>query len=430
MLIDFAVTNYRSFRDRQVLSLVASNRDKTLPDNLIELDLPGLKNTKLVKSVAVYGANASGKSNLIKAMEFMRDFVEKSASELRPGEETGVEPFGLDPQKEQEPSEFEVIFIHEGVRYQYGFALDKKRVHEEWLIAYPQGQPQRWFERKYITESGKYDWHRGAKYKKDWENLKEKTRENALFLSIAAQFNHEQLTPVQQWFADYLFVIDFSSLDTDLLVRDTIRIMQEEESFYKLVNSAIISADLGITAVDVRKMIPEDISLSGQFSKEGREMIMRGLSEMDITLAFFTHRSRDCEGGIPFRQDEESAGTLKYFSLLGPWFYTMVYGYTTCIDEIAAQMHPSLVRMLIEMMHLPSENLGKSQIVLTTHDTTMLDTDLFRRDQIWFTEKNDEGATVLYPLTDYKPRPDEALQKGYLAGRYGAIPFLGDFPFK
>ncbi|HOE10079.1 MAG TPA: ATP-binding protein [bacterium] len=428
MLIEFAVTNYRSFRDRQVLSLVASNRDKTLPDNLIELDLPGLKNTKLVKSVAVYGANASGKSNLIKAMKFMRDFVEKSASELKPGEETGVEPFRLDSQKEQEPSEFEVIFVHEGVRYQYGFALDKKRVYEEWLIAYPQGQPQRWFERRFDPDSGKYDWNFGSKYKGERRSLKDRTRENALFLSVAAQFNHEQLSMVYQWFGVFLRFMDFSRSDPSF--DGTIRMMLAHKSLYDLVGAMITLADLGITEIQIQEFKPDEIPFPDAMPRDEREKTLRSLGDKKVVDIRMKHCMNGEEKGIYFSLDEESAGTLKYFSLLGPWLLTLKLGCTICIDEIAAKIHPSLVRNLIRYMQSPKVNLENAQLVLTTHDTTLLDVDLFRRDQIWFTEKNDEGATVLYPLTDYKPRPDEALQKGYLAGRYGAIPFLGDFPFK
>ncbi|HQO33141.1 MAG TPA: AAA family ATPase, partial [bacterium] len=301
------------------------------------------------------------------------------------------------------------------------------RVHEEWLIAYPQGQPQRWFEREYDKEKCAYEWRFGSKYRGERESLKDKTRDNALFLSVAAQFDHKQLSMVYQWFGVFLRFMDFSGYD--LPFGNTIAMMLGNKSVHDLVGAMMRTADLGIAEVDIR-VKPDERPFPDVMPGDDRNEMPRSLGGkkgVDIRMKHFMNGK---ENGIYFSLDEESAGTLKYFSLLGPWLMTLKLGCTICIDEFAAKIHPSLVRNLIRYMQSPKVNLENAQLILTTHDTTLLDTDLFRRDQIWFTEKNDEGATVLYPLTDYKPRPDEALQKGYLAGRYGAIPFLGDFPFK
>ncbi|MFH1737575.1 MAG: ATP-binding protein, partial [bacterium] len=318
MLIEFSVGNFRSFRERQVLSLIASNRDKDLPNNLLDLEAPGLANTRLVKSVAVYGANASGKSNLFKAAEFMQDFVGNSATKLKPGEETGVMPFRLDPSSERSPTEFEVVFIYEGIRYQYGFILDNKKVHEEWLVAYPFGQPQRWFTRTFNPDTDEYDWKFSAKHLKgDKESLKGKTRDNTLFLSVGAQFNHEQLTEVYEWFQDSFRFIDFSSAPFPSSVTATL--MGREKAVQEPIRSLIKQADLGITEVDIMPMNLAHVSFPDDLPDDVKEKYVQRIKDGEILEAGFRHRCRDAEQDIVFDEDLESAGTRKYFSLLGPW---------------------------------------------------------------------------------------------------------------
>ncbi len=425
MLIEFSVANYRSFHERQTLSMIASNKDKQLQDNLVELKLPGLKNVRLVKSVAIYGANASGKSNLFKAAEFMRDFVVNSATDLKPNEETGTIPFKLDLEAQEKPSEFEVLFIHKNIRYQYGFMISKKRVIEEWLHAYPHGQPQRWFERIWNEKKEKYEWEFGANLKGEKESLKEKTRENSLFLSVAAQFNHEQLGKIYKWFQSQFRFIDFSE-DT-FSPGFTIVKIKEDEDFRKWVISTIQQADFGIGDVKVKEVQPNDIDLPEEVKAKIKQDIMEGMEKSKFLTFHLTHNSITTKKGVEFSHDEESSGTIKFFSLLGPWFDVFKHGFTVFIDEIGAKMHPLLVQNLLKMINNPNLNRFGAQFIITTHDTTQLDDRIFRRDQIWLTEKKQDGLTVLYPLTDYKPRNDEALQKGYLAGRYGAIPFLSEF---
>ncbi len=431
MIIEFSVSNYRSIRDKQTLSLVADNRigarngDKS--NQLIEIDMPGLSNTKLLKSAVFYGANASGKSNIVKAAEFFQKFVETCATDLKPDADTGVVPFRLDPFMESSPSEFEVVFTHKDVRYQYGVKLDRKWVHEEWLTAYPNGLPQRWFFRCLDIESGVYDWTYSTKLKGDKESLKNKVRENTLFLSVAAQFNHEQLSSVYEWFSDCFRFIDFS--DPFFPSKYTEELILSNHDIKKTVDALIRSADFGITGILTKKVNPDEINFPDDIPAGLREFIKKQAEEGGVTSTFFSHCRAEEGEDIGIGLPDESAGTQKFFALLGPWLDMLKNGYTFFIDELGAKMHPLLVRKLLEMVHDPEINQSGAQVVITTHDTTLLDSEIFRRDQIWFTEKDQAGSTNLYPLTDYKPRTKEALQKGYLAGRYGAIPFLGDFRF-
>jgi uncharacterized protein len=431
MIIEFSASNFRSIRLRCTLSLVAGRRDASLPENLIDPEIPGLADTRLVRTAAIYGANASGKTNLYRAAEFMQGFVTDSATGLKHGDETGVVPFRLDPQAEGEPSEFEVIFITGGVRYQYGITTDSRRVHEEWLTAYPMGKPQRWFERRLHKESGRYDWTFGQKLRGDRQSLADKTRENVLFLSVAAQFNHEQLTSVYEWFKDDLRLLDlsFGSLQPTF----TAKLLLEREDLKERLQRLARHADLGIAAVCAELVSVEDSSVLAKMladlPEQERSRVTAELKDKKLFDLFWLHDKGGTTDKVRFSEEDESAGTRKFTALLGPWVDTLEHGYTVFVDEIGANMHPMLVRELVRMIHNPDLNRHNAQLILTTHDTTLLDTSLFRRDQIWFTEKDTTGDTVLYPLTDYKPRKDEALQKGYLAGRYGAIPFLGDFSF-
>ncbi len=401
MLIEFSVENYKSIKGRQTLSLVAQNRDKRLIENTIAIDLPGLKNTHLLRSVVIYGANASGKSNIFKAAKFLHDFIENSATKLKPNEETGISVFRLDPYYESQPSTFEIHFIHDNVRYEYGISLSKKRVEEEWLFAFPFGSSQRWFSRIFDETSGNYDWKFSSYLKGQKESLVDKTRENASFISSAAQFNHEQLTKVYEWFIFFFRFIDFSEFTfPPEYTIDLLKQFQDDEFTSGLVRELLYGVDLGLSGF---RVIDND--------QNGNRATVNLL-----------HKSIQANKEIEFESEDESAGTLKYLSLIGPWIETCLNGYTLFIDEIGAKMHPILVKKLIRIMKPLSMNDKHPQGIFTTHDTSLLDQELLRRDQIWFTEKNEEGATNLYPLIDYKPRNDEALYKGYLAGRYGGIP--------
>jgi len=431
MIVEFSVENFRSIRDRRTLSLVANNKDDELPGNAIDVSLPGLGNTRLLRSAIVYGANASGKSNLLKAVGFMRDFVAKSAVGLGPGSQTGVVPYLLDTDGQSKPSHFEMTLILEGTRYQYGFVLDRDRVHEEWLYAYPLGRAQRWFHRSLDVRSGDYRWDFSeTHFKGDNDAVSSKTRDNALFLSVGAQWNHEQLTQVYAGFKRQVQFLDFSILALSGMVARTANMLYQDEQKRRSVAELMGQADLGIRDVLIQKVPGESVPLPEGLPEEIRDALTIVLGKGEVLDVRWLHSTADRDEPVQFTETAESAGTLKYFSLLGPWIDALLQGRTIFVDEIGANMHPVLLRSLVKAVHTTSASPPGAQVVLTTHDTNLLDGGLFRRDQVWFTEKDKTGATDLYPLTDYKPRKDEALQKGYLAGRYGAIPFLrGELTF-
>ena len=424
MLIEFSVTNFLSFREKQTLSMVASSRDDSLEDNLIVLSLPGLSDVKLLKTAVLCGPNASGKSNLLKALRFMDRFVVNSAARLKPGESTNVKSFRLDKSSAGKPSEFEIIFIADGVRYQYGFALDGERVHSEWLYAYPEGRGQRWFQRKFDNDRNDYSWEFSQKYfRGEKELLRSKTRENALFLSTAVQFNHKQLDAVYRWFSQKLHHLDLgTSVESNM--SETVLLMDKRQELRPRISEMLSHADLGVNRVDVEveefnaEMLPDGIP-----PKMREEIAENMKGGKRLSLNWFHKRPNTTEE-ISFDSESQSAGTLRYFSALGPWLQAIDSGHVLTVDELGANIHPLLVRAMLKMMHNPKENTSNAQVIFATHDVTLLDKEIFRRDQIWFTEKDKNLASQLYPLSDFQPRKDEALAKGYLAGRYGAIPFL------
>jgi len=424
MLIEFKVANFRSIRDEQVFSLVANNYDKSLPENLINPDLVGLSKVKLLKGAAIYGPNASGKSNIMAAFFFMVNFVTNSTIKIAPNEPTGTVPFCLDSESKINPSSFEIMASIDGARYTYGFALTSERVCREYLIAYPKGSAQKWFERTYNVKNQEYSWEHSAEHFKLDKDLREKTRPNSLFVSTGAQFNNAQLTTIYNWFSKGL---RFLKLDSENMLAPiaTAFLYKKDEKLAGHVQQLLKSADFGITATDISH---EDIALNkirdqiapADFRKMEADAKRTPLRVPRIK--FKHHAINMIDQDIDY--SEESAGTRRFFSLVGPWLDILDHGYTVLIDELETSLHPILVKEFLRLLFSATYNPKGAQVVFTIHNPILLDTEVIRRDQIWFTEKDEHGATRLYPLTDYKPRKNESLSRGYLAGRYGAIPFI------
>lgn len=433
MLIEFRVKNFKSFRDEQTLSMVAS-ADKTLSGNTAETQSFG---KKLLRSSVLYGANASGKSNVIAALGFVQEFVRGSA-ERRPGSSIPVQPFRLDKTTIKLPSEFEVFFLHENIRYQYGFAVDQHRVHREWLIAYPEGLPQTWFERRLVSESGKGEeqWKFGSRLKGEKKRLQGLTRPDVLFLSLAATLNHKQLSEVYAWFHYYLRVVHPKLVGFDFMLERFIADhIKDNPAFQTRLTHLLGMADLGI--VDFR-LEEEEKEISendlANLPESVRASILAGEDKYvakQIERQFeMMHASKDpAEPAVAFPIEDESLGTRRLFALGGAGLHSLQEGFVLVVDELDDSLHPLLVQTLVHMFHDPAINRNNAQLIFNTHDTSLLSADLFRRDQIWFLEKDNAGASHLYTLLEFSPRKDEALEKGYLQGRYGAIPIIGDLDF-
>lgn len=427
MLVEFKVGNYRSFREEQTLSLVAS-KDTELGDNCVDQD-----KLRLLKAVGIYGPNASGKSNLIKALSTMRDIIKKPG---KPGERLPVAPFRLHDKYIDEPSSFEVTFIHEKSRYQYGFTATTERIHDEWLYAYPQGRSrdiaQTWFERKFNRKTEETEWNFGSYLRGEREKLKDRTINNVLFLSAGAQWNNKQLTTVHKWFSEKLLIILPSERPTVTTIDMVMKAQMDEGSMKRFsANLGVImrSADFGIHGINIKQqdIDPEKFPFLEDIPDEIRESILNDLKGKVSVEVEFIHSAEPTGKEVCFSNLEESDGTKRFFELVGPWLSAIAEGKALLVDELEASLHPHLVRELIKDFQNPALAETDAQLIFTTHDTSLLDPELFRRDQIWFTEKDEHGSTRLYSMLDYKPRKGEAMQKGYLSGRYGALPIIKSF---
>ena len=421
MLVEFTATNFRSYRDAQTLSMV---KGKLKDDDKLEshsFPFPDKKNMSLLRSAAIYGANASGKSNLIRALEAMQETVVESAGWQR-GTELPMEPYLLSMDKAEEPCEFEATFYVESVRFQYGFSATKERVIDEWLYAYPSGRAQSWIERAWDEGSQSYTWGRMEALKGQKKLWKDSTRENALFLSIAVQLNCEQLQPVFDWFEGSLRVVGIGEIDPSFSAS-----LCKHDDFRKKITQFLKSADLNITdiIIEPKKISRQDLPTS--MPNEIKNSILDEMKNKELLDVQFVHQGENgAQVSLPMRH--ESDGTRKLFSFAGPWLNVLEEGSILFIDELHDNLHPLIVRMLVGLFHNKETNPNNAQLLFTTHETSILSQDIFRRDQIWFASQEGNNGTYLTPLSDFKVRKGaEDIERYYLDGRYGAVPYLPHF---
>lgn len=412
MLLEFRVANYRSFKDVSTLSMVAANRsakDKSIDiNNVVQVD----EQLALLRSAAIYGANASGKSNLIHALRFMKHLVINSARSLQADDKIDVEPFLLSEKSPEEPSSFEIVFLLEGIRYRYGFEVTVDRVISEWLYFVPSTREARLFHRDVdgINVSSNFKEGRG--------NIIEITRDNALFLSVVAQFNGEISHKILRWFRN----ISINVGANDRSYRNFTVFSLERDKYRDDIIEFVKGLDLGVSDIGLEKEL-----IGYQQSLPGFQEEPRGASRTVIKTA---HRKFDEDGSAVslelFNLDQhESDGTRKLFAFAGPIIDTLRQGKLLVVDELDARLHPIITCAIIELFNSKDKNPLGAQLLFTTHDTNLLSNKMFRRDQIWFTEKDAKGVTQLYSLAEFKIRNDASFEKDYINGKYGAIPFIG-----
>jgi AAA15 family ATPase/GTPase len=420
MLLRFTAKNYRSFKDEQELALVAATKIVDAAHDAIEV--PGLRQ-KVLPLAAIYGANASGKSTVLKALRFVERAVLRSQNDWGPSESIDVDPFLLDKEGSASPSEFEVDVLIEGVRYKYGFSVDRTRFIREWLYAFPQGKTQKWFDRD-ANRTPEYKFSRNLGGQN--QRIKDLTRPNSLYLSAAAQNNHPKLGVLQQWFAKSLYVL--FERDPRALGMAAGERIADDPALRLAVVELLKLADLGITDVKVTKeeitgrakeLLAAFASADPDFHKHMQE------HPPQIPDINFMHAAAAGMAPVqlPFR--EESTGTQGIFGLAPRIVAALANGHTLCIDELDASLHPLIIAEVVKLFSDRKTNPRHGQLIFNTHDTNVLACGLLRRDEIWFTEKSRTGASRLFPLSDYHPRKEENIVRGYLQGRYGAVPFIG-----
>jgi uncharacterized protein len=417
MLIEFSVGNYRSFKEKVTFSMVAANlvsQDKNLDtNNIFAVD----KELSLVKSAAIYGANASGKSNLAKALQFMKWFMVNSSKETQSTEAIGVEKFRLSTETDDQPSFFEIVFLLDGQQHRYGFTADREKVWSEWLYYVPKTRETKLFDR----QADKFDI--AKVYKAD--GIAAKTRINALFLSVSAQFNVEKSENILDWLT-YQFNL-ISGLDDEHL-STTIGCLIEKENHSEIVR-LIQRLDFGITGIKTEQFSPNDVLKSTSDPQQKKMLKMLIKNNIELNSISTTHQKFDSEGKqISLEEfdivDEESDGTQKIFALSSLIIDTLKNAKILIVDEFDARLHPLMSRSIVKLFNSNETNPHNAQLIFMTHDTNLLSNKIFRRDQIWFTEKDRYGATALYSLAEYKVRNDASFESDYIKGKYGAIPYI------
>ena len=396
MIVQFSLENFLSFKEENILSMVATplREDATLTEN-VEVPVADT-GISLLKSAVILGPNASGKSNVIKAFDFFKRFIVNSFKNVQVGEEIGIENFRLDAESSREPSRFELIFIVGDSQYRYGFTVTREAVADEWLYRKTCRKRAKEVE-IFLREGESYKVHPTMPLLQDIVNRK-MVRPNALLLSAAAQFNDATAVEIIGWLTDTT-VMSCSEEDTNW--KDALRHFDDHAMRERIVAFAQY-ADLGIEDIDKTGDIV--ISHHNQYDAEGR---------VTQTVTF------------PFL-DNESEGTIKYFSLAYPIIDALDNGKPLIADEFDSKMHPLLTERVISLFNSKDTNPHGAQLIFTAHDSNLLSTGSFRRDQIWFTEKDRLGASSLFSLAEYKVRSGASFEKGYLAGKYGATPILGN----
>lgn len=403
MIVQFTVANYKLFHKKATLSLTASTHRTHGMLSIHTSVVPGFKQ-HLLRSAVVYGANASGKSKLLEALDFMRMFTISSSKDGQNGDRIPVEPFRLIANASIEPSEFEVVFFHKGCRYRYGFEVVETCVESEWLYVKSKTREVEIFYR----EGESIDIH-AQRFTKGKMIVREGLlRNNALLLSVAAQFNDPVCSGVIDWFQQMEIIRDLNSRSFRENTINKIKTNTGKEAF--LVYLA--KADMGISDLDVlplekgkyiRKPSPEVMTVRKTYSDSGKE-----------------------ERTVFSLNDDESEGTKKYIYLLGPIFDVLERGAVLLVDELDAKLHPYLLEFVVSLFHNSKTNPNSAQLIFNTHNTSILHQSLFRPDQVWFTEKNSRGEARLYSLADFRLSEGADYADRYLQGKFGAIPCLTD----
>lgn len=394
MILEFSISNYMSFKEKVTFSMLA-NSSKGLDDNYITVN-----DRKILKTGAIYGANASGKSNLFKALQTI-SLMLKNSNNIDINATLPIIPFKFDNDYITKASEFEIKFIINNIRYVYGFIADKNKIYDEYLYNYPNNRETKIFDRTNVKE---YTYPQ--KDEKILKEIEEKNSQNKLFLATATNWNYEKTKPAYDFLTNG--IITFFNMEE--LKNIAFNIYDNTDNNLKnFALNFLKKADLNIEDYKISSMsIPEEFLKNTRVSVKTYQILFKHIGS-DNYLSF----------------DEESLGTQIVFTFIPFIANTLNKQKVLIVDELDKSLHPFLVQYIVEMFNNPEINKNGSQLIFNTHDTNLLNLNILRRDQIWFTEKNNEtGESSLYSLSDFSVRKKEIVEKGYMLGRYGAVPFI------
>lgn len=430
MLLQFSVDNFLSIKDKVVFSM---NAHQNSEKNKLEVTRSSRKDYFLLNSAVLYGANGSGKSNLLKAMARMRSIALNEEKVMLSTDSLGYTPFLLNTETQDASTTFEMVFFVNGEKVRYGFDFDEKEVYAEWLYVDVNGKESRLFIR---DEDGSYV---NPLFKEgyvffDQDANKINVPKNQLFLWKCDQNSSELASNILKWFLDFNMI---DGMAHDGFINYTMSKMKES-TFLSDMSKLIKEADVGINSIELQEkevefeQLPEQVRQIISSQLKGKEPSRAVSNEIITTHSVYDENNSKIDGvEAEFNLDRnESKGTVKYFRMLGPVLDTLKDGKILVIDELDSSLHPLLSTKLIEMFQDPEVNKKGAQLIFATHDTNLLNPHLFEREQIWFSEKDRYGATKAYSLSDIKGvRKADPFGKQYLMGKYGAIPYLGNFEF-
>jgi len=419
MLLEFSVGNYLSLKTKTTISLLATPIKEHIYSNIFSTE-----RYDLLKGAVIYGANSSGKSNFIKAMSTMRRLVLQSF-EQSSADELNIIPFLLNTETEKAPSYFETVFLIDNIRYRYGFEADDKHIHSEWLFEASKQAEKALF----IREKDGIEVMKAFPEGKD---LEERTRDNALFLAVVDQFNGTIAKKIMKWFNNFITISGLSHEG----YKGVTFAMLEDKGTQKILLNFYKKLDLGFDDLAISKK-PFDPKELPNDMPEGllKQLVtdLEGAFKIDIKTIHKKYNGKDkIAGNVKFdMRSQESSGTNKLFNISGPVFEVLNDGGALVIDELDASLHPLLTLAITKLFNSKEFNRNNAQLIFATHDTNLLNYGNYRRDQIYFIEKNKYGASEMYSLVEYKEegktiRKDRSFEKDYIEGRYGAIPFIGN----
>ena len=430
MLIEFRVSNYRSIGEEQILSLIPDKKKSDVADNIITKG-----KYKALNAIAIYGANASGKSNLLLSMSLLDRLVHLSGRSSSTAK-LPYDPFLLREGWTTKPTKFEITFIINSDKYRYGLEFFQEEVVSEWLYKKSIGREVDLFLRKgdVIDTSSALKGNN-----KIIDAAIEATKQNTLFLSTCDMFNIDEAKLIFQWFRNFSMI---DGLNTEREIINTVNLW-EDKNYQNRIIDYMKLLNLGIIGVDITSKDFDSSELPDTLNENTRNKLIKQLSGKKSFTVFIKHKLYDSTGKekrtvlLWKLEERESAGTNKAFHLSGPILWALINGGVLIIDEIEAKMHPIMTMETINLFLNKESNPNKAQLVFATHDTNLLSYSKLRRDQIYFSEKNNWESTEIYSLSDFiyvdnknspkKERPDTDKEKRYFEGRYGAIPVLTNF---
>ncbi|MFE6446293.1 AAA family ATPase [Nocardiopsis dassonvillei] len=451
MLLSFRVENHKSIREEQQLLLTPVYDDAR----------PQEAGWEATTVAGVFGANASGKSNLLDALSFMRDTVRWSMSHNEPGSGIQRHPFKLSADAREEPSTFVVDLVIDGVRHTYGFGVDDERVVEEWLYSYPRQR------KRVVFERDGQEFSFGDQTSGKLRQVKEITGQNVLFLTVAARASNAEVEPVYRWFSESLVSATERGPGHPAWLREG----SASEAHMADLSRLLKSADTGIETVELshdhldsmgrtasaRDSSSDEERFRDSYTRALARRLLKGDQDGDRfqtkpgpsgTSAFeaslrtllrhgrstLLFRHQGTENATPLLWEEESLGTRAFATIGFDAQRVLETGGALVVDEIDASLHPYLSAKVISLFQDEEHNPKGAQLIFTSHDAALLGRvrgeEVLKRDHIWFVDKDDRGRTSLYPLSDFRPRGDDNRARRYLTGRYGAVPDVDDELFR